>query len=41
MVCPCHAAEFNSKGEVTTGPAEINLKSFFTTTDNENIYIQL
>lgn len=41
MVCPCHGAEFNSKGEVTTGPAEINLKSFFTTTDNENIYIQL
>ncbi|MDX2172799.1 MAG: Rieske (2Fe-2S) protein [Bacteroidota bacterium] len=41
MVCPCHGAEFNSKGEVTTGPAETNLKSFFTSTDNENIYIQL
>jgi cytochrome b6-f complex iron-sulfur subunit len=41
MVCPCHGAEFNSKGEVTTGPAETNLKSFLTTTDNENIYIQL
>lgn len=41
MVCPCHGAEFNPKGEVTTGPAETNLKSFLTTTDNENIYIQL
>ncbi|MFN8230164.1 MAG: Rieske (2Fe-2S) protein [Bacteroidia bacterium] len=41
MVCPCHGAEFNPKGEVITGPAETNLKSFFTTTDNENIYIQL
>lgn len=41
MVCPCHGAEFNPKGEVTTGPAETNLKSFLTTTDNENIYVQL
>ncbi|MBL7888774.1 MAG: Rieske (2Fe-2S) protein [Bacteroidetes bacterium] len=41
MVCPCHGAEFNPKGEVTNGPAETNLKSFLTSTDNENIYIQL
>lgn len=41
MVCPCHGAEFNPKGEVTNGPAETNLKSFPTTTDNENIYIQI
>lgn len=41
MVCPCHGAEFTPKGEVKTGPAETNLKSFFTTTDDENIYIQL
>lgn len=40
MVCPCHGAEFNTKGEVTQGPAEINLKSFMATQDNENIYIQ-
>ncbi|MGE0569025.1 MAG: ubiquinol-cytochrome c reductase iron-sulfur subunit [Bacteroidia bacterium] len=41
MVCPCHGAEFNPKGEVTTGPAETNLKSFITSTDHEYIYIQL
>jgi cytochrome b6-f complex iron-sulfur subunit len=41
MVCPCHGAEFNTKGEVTTGPAETNLKSFITTHDQENIYIQI
>jgi cytochrome b6-f complex iron-sulfur subunit len=41
IVCPCHGAEFNTKGEVTQGPAEIKLKSFITRHDNENIYIQL
>lgn len=41
MVCPCHGAEFNNKGEVTQGPAENNLKTFETTNDNENIYIKL
>lgn len=41
IVCPCHGAEFNTKGEVTQGPAEINLKSFITSHDQENIYIQL
>ncbi len=41
MVCPCHGAEFNTKGEVTQGPAEINLKTFITTCDNDTIYIQI
>lgn len=41
MVCPCHGAEFNNKGEVTTGPADTDLKSFITTHDTDNIYIQL
>lgn len=40
IVCPCHGAEFNVQGEVSQGPAEINLKSFVTTHDSENIYIQ-
>lgn len=41
LVCPCHGAEFNTQGTVTQGPADMNLKTFFTTSDNENIYIQL
>lgn len=41
MVCPCHGAEFNKKGEVTQGPADTGLKFFKTTNDDENIYIQL
>lgn len=41
MVCPCHGAEFNRKGEVTQGPADTNLKFFVTTQDDENIFIQL
>ena len=41
MVCPCHGAEFNTKGEVTTGPADADLKSLITTQDDETIYIQL
>lgn len=40
MVCPCHGAEFNTAGEVKQGPAEVNLKTFTTTHDNENIYIK-
>ena len=41
MVCPCHGAEFDRQGEVTQGPADINLKPFSTTQDDENIYIHI
>jgi Rieske Fe-S protein len=41
IVCPCHGAEFNTKGEVKQGPAETNLKTFALTHDDETIYIQL
>lgn len=41
LVCPCHGAEFSTKGEVTQGPAEVALKSFTTSQDDENIYIAL
>jgi Rieske Fe-S protein len=41
IVCPCHGAEFNTKGEVKQGPAEINLKTFPLTHDDETIYIQI
>jgi len=41
LVCPCHGSEFTNTGSVQNPPAEINLKSFKTTTDNDNIYVQL
>jgi cytochrome b6-f complex iron-sulfur subunit len=41
IVCPCHGAEFNTKGEVKQGPAETNLKTFPLTHDDETIYIQI
>lgn len=41
LVCPCHGSEFTNKGVVQNPPAEKNLLTFKTTTDNENIYIHL
>lgn len=41
LVCPCHGSEFTNKGVVQNPPAEQNLKTFKTLTDNENIYIYL
>lgn len=41
LVCPCHGSEFNNRGFVQHPPADKNLQSFKTTTDNEKIYIQL
>ncbi|MGP8215363.1 MAG: ubiquinol-cytochrome c reductase iron-sulfur subunit [Bacteroidia bacterium] len=41
LSCPCHGSEFTNRGIVQNPPAEENLKTFKTTTDNENIYVQL
>lgn len=41
LVCPCHGSEFTDAGEVQNPPADQNLLTYKTTTDNENIYIHL
>ncbi len=41
LICPCHGSEFSSHGVVQNPPADQNLKTYLTTTDNENIYIYL
>lgn len=41
LICPCHGSEFSNKGIVQNPPAEENLITFKTSTDNENIYVHL
>ena len=41
LVCPCHGSEFTNKGMVINPPADQNLETFKTTTDNEKIYIHI
>jgi len=39
--CPSHGSEFDSKGKVSQGPAEDDLRSFRVFTDNDKIFIDL
>jgi cytochrome b6-f complex iron-sulfur subunit len=41
LVCPCHGSEFTHTGVVQNPPAEQDLLTFKTSTDNENIYLYL
>ncbi len=41
LTCPAHGSEFNTRGEVVQGPASSKLRQFPTTTDAQNLYIDL
>lgn len=39
--CPCHGSEFTIEGKVLEGPANEDLQTFLTKSDNDNIYISI
>ena len=39
--CPAHGSEFNNKGMVTAGPADVNLRTFPVSVDGNEIFIDL
>ncbi len=39
--CPCHGSEFTTQGKLLEGPADEDLQTFITKSDNENIYITI
>ena len=39
--CPAHGAEFNNLGDVTSGPAEVKLRSFPYILENKQVKISL
>ncbi len=41
MHCPAHGSEFNSKGQVTSGPAAQSLRSFPVTVSDTELFIDL
>lgn len=41
LQCPAHGSEFTSRGKVSNGPADKNLRSFPITVNNNQIFIDL
>ena len=41
LMCPCHGSEFSNEGIVQNPPAQKNLLSFKTTSDNDTLYIEI
>ncbi|HYE55442.1 MAG TPA: Rieske 2Fe-2S domain-containing protein, partial [Chitinophagaceae bacterium] len=41
LQCPAHGSEYDSRGRVTNGPAESNLRAFPVTVHNDQLFIDL
>ena len=41
LQCPAHGSEFNNKGLVKTGPADMNLRTFPVIVSNNELFIDL
>ncbi|MES1025065.1 Rieske (2Fe-2S) protein [Gloeocapsa sp. BRSZ] len=41
FVCPCHGSEFDSRGQVTQGPATRDLVSYSIKVENQSILVKL
>lgn len=41
LQCPAHGSEFNSKGGVQNGPADMKLRTFLLTIENKQLKISL
>lgn len=41
LQCPAHGSEFDNRGKVTSSPADISLRSFPVTIDNNQLKISL
>ncbi|MFA6151086.1 MAG: Rieske (2Fe-2S) protein [Chitinophagaceae bacterium] len=41
LQCPAHGSEFDNKGNVASGPAESNLRSFPVSVENDHLKISL
>ena len=41
LQCPAHGSEYSNKGNVTSGPADSNLRSFPVTVENTQLKISL
>jgi Rieske Fe-S protein len=41
LTCAAHGSEFDSKGNIVTGPADTKLRSFSTSLDQQHLYINL
>jgi Rieske Fe-S protein len=41
LQCPAHGSEFSNRGAVTNGPADVPLRTFPVTVDNQELFIDL